>query len=72
MTVIEQILSKYLKEIGCGSCAEELLDYNPDEVIKAVIKGFKKWLQQKKGYYSGDTYKTAYKVVDELLEELER
>ena len=30
----------------------------------------KTWLQQKKGYYSGDTYKTAYKVIDELLEEL--
>ena len=68
MTVLEQILSKYLKEIGCGNYAEELLQYNPDEIIEAVKKGFKEWLQQKRKEI-GEKY---VKIpIDELIEELE-
>lgn len=66
---IEQILLKYLEEIGCGNYAEELLQYNPDEIVEAVKKGFKEWLQQKRKEVSQISMR--YEVYGELLEELE-
>lgn len=67
MKTQKQILLEELEEIGCGSYAPELLDYDPEEVIKAVIKGFGKWLQQKQT----KTLTYHYDTITKLLEELE-